>query len=123
MRLITAGTAAVAALVLAACSSGGASGGSTATPSNGSSVDPAVLAAAAAADPTKPEISTIKGALWQGPISGQWFLAQPAATKYGITLQSDWMTDATVGRAELAAGSIDIVPGSPYGAAQLSLGG
>lgn len=125
MRLITAGTAAVAALLLAACSSGGTpSGGGTTTPSgDGSGVDPAVAAAAASADPNKPEVDTLRGALWQGPISAQWFFAADTAKSYGVTLQSDWMTDATVGRAQLAAGAIDIVPGSPYGAAQLSLGG
>ncbi len=122
--LLGVSAAAVVALSLAACSSGSTpSGGGTTSGGNGDGLDPAVAAAAASADPSKPETDTIKGALWQGPISAQWFLGAPTAESYGVTLQSDWMTDATVGRAELAAGSIDIVPGSPYGAAQLSLGG
>ncbi|MBO9577303.1 MAG: ABC transporter substrate-binding protein [Microbacteriaceae bacterium] len=122
------GTAAFAALTLAACTASGdapaptgTTGGETAPETGG--LDPAVAAAAASADPSKPEVDVLRGALWQGPISGQWFLGAPTAEEYGITLESDWMTDATVGRAQLASGAIDLVPGSPYGAAQLTLGG
>lgn len=126
LRLLAVGTATFAALTLAACSTTATPSG-TETPGGGDAamggLDPAVAAAAASADPNKPEVSTIRGALWQGPISGQWFLGAPTAEEYGITLESDWMTDATVGRAQLASGAIDVVPGSPYGAAQLTLGG
>ena len=122
LRLVAIGTAAFAALALAGCSSGTTSPTGEPTGDTGG-LDPAVAAAAASADPSKPEVDVLRGAIWQGPISGQWFLGAPTAEEYGVTLQSDWMTDATVGRAQLASGAIDLVPGSPYGAAQLTLGG
>lgn len=118
-RLVAVGTATIAALALGGCSSstGSDSGSSGETTSE-------VAAAAASADPHEPESTTITAALWQGGISAQWFLgADYAETNYGLTFTSDWMTDATVGRAQLASGAIDIVPGSPYGAGQLSVGG
>lgn len=126
LRLLAVGTATIAALALTACgtSTPAPTGGETGDGGMTGGLDPAVAAAAAAADPTKPEVDVLRGALWQGPISGQWFLGAPfAEEEYGVTLESDWMTDATVGRAQLAAGAIDVVPGSPYGAAQLTLGG
>lgn len=121
LRLVAVSAASAAALVLAACSAGGDPAPTDDAPTGG--LDPAIAAAAEAADPHQPEVDVLRGALWQGPISGQWFLGADAAEEYGITLESDWMTDATVGRAQLASGAIDVVPGSPYGAAQLSLGG
>ncbi|WP_382306950.1 ABC transporter substrate-binding protein [Herbiconiux sp. UC225_62] len=112
--------AAAAALLLAGCSTD-AAGGSDAAGSD-SEAD-AIAAIAAKADPTKPESSSITGAVWQGAISAQWFLGAPTAADYGVELKSDWMTDATVGRAQLVAGEIAIVPGSTGGAVQLAQSG
>ena len=119
-RLAGVGVAALSAIILSACAGGsGGSGGST-----GAADTSSIAAIAAKADPHAPEATTIRGALWQGPISAQWFLgADVAEQDYGVTFSSDWMTDATVGRAQLAAGEIDIVPGSTIGAVQLSQGG
>jgi ABC-type nitrate/sulfonate/bicarbonate transport system substrate-binding protein len=110
--------ATAAALGLTGCSASGATTTGKASDSN------SIASVSAAADPTKPEADTITGAVWQGAISAQWFLGASVAEKdYGLSLKSDWMTDATVGRAQLAAGEIDIVPGSPLGAVQLAQSG
>ena len=115
LRFIAVGTATIAALALGGCSASTDSAGESSSE---------VAAAAAAADPQAPESTTITAAIWQSGISAQWFLGgEYAEENYGLTFKSDWMTDATVGRAQLASGSIDIVPGSPFGAGQLSVGG
>ncbi|GAA2176049.1 hypothetical protein GCM10009846_28310 [Agrococcus versicolor] len=107
-------SAAAAAVMLAGCAAGGGTDG----------VDAGSIAEIAeTADPTAPEVDRIQGAVWQGAISAQWFLGSPTAEGYGVELASDWMTDATVGRAQLVAGEIGIVPGSSVGAVQLAQSG
>lgn len=110
------------ALVLSGCADGGEAnaGGTGASEEEQSEIQKL----AAEADPTKPESDTIVGRLWQGPISAQFILGgEVAQEKYGLTFEYDWMTDANVGRAQMAAGEIDIAPGSPYGAVNLTQSG
>lgn len=117
-RLICSGAvAAAAALALAGCST---EVGTGATEEDQSEIE----TLAAAADPSAPETDVIRAALWQGPISAQIILGgEISEEEYGVALDYDWMTDATVGRAQLAAGELDVVPGSPYGAVNLTLSG
>jgi len=122
-RLVgVAAATAAAALVLVGCSNGGAT--PTETGSASEEEQSEIETAAANADPHAPEVDTLRAALWQGPISAQFFIANDIAQEnYGLSLTSDWMTDANVGRAQLAAGEIELTPGSPYGAVQLIQGG
>ncbi|HWL01350.1 MAG TPA: ABC transporter substrate-binding protein [Microbacteriaceae bacterium] len=122
-RLLTTGAvAAASALVLAGCASG------SPTPTESAGGDDSGLSEiqqlAANADPNAPEVDVIRGSLWQGPISAQFILGGDVAeAEYGLAFEYDWMTDANVGRARLAAGEIDITPGSPYGAVNLTRSG
>lgn len=96
--LVTIALGAVVALALSAC--GGDSGGGTTAP-------------AADVDPHAPEQTTVTGSMYENAISAQWFLAQPAAEEYGLTLDHIWQTDGAAGLAQLVSGDIDILQSAP----------